>query len=356
MSVNRVEEAEVDRLGAVVFEQRRLGHMLRQRGAEIEQLIAERERLTGKVRKALAREEELRKQVREFEAETASLSAARDRLNAELKQAQYEARRAQRRVEKAEREQAEALERAGRREEESRERIDALAKRQEEDRQQIDALVGARDRVAAELAQAGEEAKRAERGIAEAVRERESLNAELKQAQSEAWRAERRVEKAGHEAVEAERRSRLQLDSLAAELRAGLAARDDALAARDAEHDQRVNENEQRVREGEEAAEELHAVERTGRELGWTQREVERLKALEREREVALADSANALDLVAAELRGVRRSRSWRWGQAVARAARLFSFRRRSRRSAIDAALERLEAGGDAAPDGRAGA
>ena len=55
MSGDQLEEAEVDRLGAAVFEQRRLTHMLRQRGAEIEALRRQGERLAAAERKALER-------------------------------------------------------------------------------------------------------------------------------------------------------------------------------------------------------------------------------------------------------------------------------------------------------------
>lgn len=129
MSSDRLAEEELDRLGAAVFEQRRLSHMLRGRGSEIEALQAERERLVEKERKGRERlssltsdrdrlTAELTKvkedrergeaQIEKAAAERKSLHEERDGLRAELKQAQYEARRAERRVEKTDRDATEA--------------------------------------------------------------------------------------------------------------------------------------------------------------------------------------------------------------------------------------------------------
>lgn len=286
MSGDQLQEAEVDRLGAAVFEQRRLAHMLRRRGAEIEALRSERERLAERERKALQREEELRQVLRSrdeklalLQAEAASRSAVlasssedRDRLEEELKQAQYEVRRAERRLEE-----------------------------------------------------------------------------ELKQAQYEVRRAERRVAKTEGDAAEARRRARLQLDSLSAELREGLASRDRALEqARhvSVERDE-IREERDQIR-GEvdaaraSAAASAHEIEAAALELGRERREVELLAALEKEREVLLAGLEQPLEEVAEHLYRVRVSRSWRWGNAVVRA---LTFRRRSTRSALDTALERLDAG-----------
>lgn len=323
MSGDQLEEAEVDRLGAAVFEQRRLSHMLRQRGAEIEALETSRERLAAKERQALEREEALRRKLRDLErevtsltAEIASLSEDRDRVATELRQAQYEVRREERRVAKAREEATGERERAGRRLEEARAQLSSL------------------------------------------TANRDSVVAELQRAQYEARRAERRLTKTDRDAAEARKRARLQLDALHAELREGLGARDEALkreqrvqverdeaqAERDeAQADRRTAlatlDEERRA-----AAASAREVEASALQLGRVQCEVELLAGLEKEREILLAGSERTLGEVAVQLRRVRDSRSWRWGNAVARAVRMLTFRRRSKRSALDAALERLGA------------
>lgn len=188
---------------------------------------------------------------------------------------------------------------------------------------EIEALKAERDRLAAELSK---------------VRE------ELGQASYEARRAERRIAKVEDDAAEAQRRYRGQLDSVSADLQAALASRDEALAR-----------NEKVVAERDEALAAVPEIEREARELGRAEIETERLLALEREREAALADSAATLREVATHLRSVERSRSWRWGRRMARLLRALSFRGRSGRSALDVALERLEADAGV-PDERRGA
>jgi chromosome segregation ATPase len=106
MSGEQVEETQVERLDAAVFEQRRLAHMLRQRGTEIESLQSERERLAERGRKAAEHEEALRRKLSEAERGAASLSQDCARLAADLKRAEYEVRRAERRL--AAREEAQA--------------------------------------------------------------------------------------------------------------------------------------------------------------------------------------------------------------------------------------------------------
>ncbi|MGC1852611.1 MAG: hypothetical protein WA687_09260 [Solirubrobacterales bacterium] len=363
MSGDQLEEAEVDRLGAAVFEQRRLSHMLRQRGAEIEALQSDRERLGERERKAHEREEGLRWELGELEqraislrSEIASLSAGREREAAELKRAQYEMRRAERRLVKAREEGATNLAKA------EDEAAANLAKAEDE---------------------AAEERRRAERRLEEARAQLSSLTAnrdsvvtELKRAEYETRRAGRRVAKVEREAVEASRRNRLQLDALGAELRAGLASRDEALkreqrvlgereealGERDevrGERDEARGERDEALGDRRrayeafeqaqvEAAEAARGVETSALELGRAQREVELLAGLEKEREVVLADSEQTLGEVAEHLRRVRASRSWRWGHAIAQALRALTFRRRSGRSALDNALQRL---GDDEPE-----
>jgi hypothetical protein len=359
MSGEQLEEAEVDRLGAAVFEQRRLSHMLRQRGAEIETLQGDRERLAARERKAIEREEALRRKLRNLEekagslsAEVASLAENRDRLESELKQAQYELRRGERRVAKAEEDAAAELART---EEES---ASKQAKTEQE---------------------AVEVRKRADRRLREMrtqlsslTADRDRLAAELKQAEYEARRAERRLAKTDRDAAEARKRGRLQLDGLRAELRKGLTSRDEALkreqrvlveqeelvaertevlAERDearAERDEALGGHRRALDALEEAqvsaAKTAGRVEASALELGRAQREVELLAGLEKEREIVLADSEKTLGEVAEHLRRVKVSRSWRWGHAIAQAMRTLTFRRRSKRSALDDALERLGA------------
>jgi chromosome segregation ATPase len=355
MSGDQLEEAEVDRLGAAVFEQRRLSHMLRQRGAEIEALETSRERLAVKERQALEREEALRGRLRDLEqkvtsltAEIASLSEDRDRVATELGRAQYEARREERRVAKTREEAAAELAKAERDAAGERERA---GRRLEEARAQLSSLTANRD----------------------------SVVAELQRAQYEARRAERRLARTDRDAAEARKRARLQLDALHAELREGLGARDEALkreqrvqVERDeaqAERDEAQTERDEAQADRDEAQaerdeaqadrrtalatldEERRAavasalwVEASALQLGRVQCEVELLAGLEKEREILLAGSERTLSEVAVQLRRVRDSRSWRWGNAVARAIRMLTFRRRSKRSALDAALERLGA------------
>lgn len=212
MSGEQVEEVAADRLGAAVFEQRRLSHMLRQRGAEI-----------------------------------TSLTEARDRLASKLARLEQGA--------------AEERERA--------------ARRLEEARTQLSSLTANRDRMAVELKQAEYEVRRSERRLARTAREADE------------------------------------------------AARETAKTARD--------------------------VEESARDLGRVQHEVELLVELEKEREVLLANSERTLGEVVDHLRRVRASRSWRWGHRIAQALRALSFRRRSKRSALDNALERLGADEDEA-------
>jgi hypothetical protein len=319
MSGEQLGEVEVDRLQAAVFEQRRLSHMLRQRGAEIEALSAQRERLADKERKAAEREESLRQQLRELEKQAGTSRAERDRLAVELKQARYEARRAERRVEKTQQDAAAERERADRRRQEAEDRLSSLS--------------AERERVAMQLAEAVKLTSRLEARLEEAGRTRKGLQSSLKQAQYEARRADRRTAKLDREAGEARKRSRLQLDALVAELGQSELARDRAFAERE------------RARVA--AIETVQGLEESARSLGRAQSDNEALTAAEREREVALTDSEGVLIGVGEDLLGVRRSRSWRWGQAFSRALRTLTFRRtRTGRSALDLALGRLEAEG----------
>lgn len=292
MSADRLGEVEVDRLGAAVFEQRRLSHMLRQRGVEIEALRDERERLAVKERAAREREEKLRKEVRELEARIASATSERERLETELGQARYEARRAERRVAKVESDAAEASKRTGHR---------------------IDVLSG-------ELANVEHERQLLRNQLVNTRQQRDRAKAELTKLVDE---HERRVAKLESDAAEARKQSRLQLDSLAAELREERTARTAA-------------------------TESVRGLEEAARQLGQAQREVELLTDRERKREALLADCDRMLDSVAENLLRTRASRSWRWGHALARAFRVLTFRRRSSRSALDRALGRLEAEGRA--------
>jgi len=327
-SGEQLEEAEVDRLGAAILEQRRLSHMLRERGAEIEALRGQRERFAAKERRALETEEGLRRRLRELDQQLRSASADRDRVAAELKESRYETRRAERRVEKTEQDAAEARARAERSQEQAEERIAAI-------------------------------------GV-----ERERIAVELKRAEYEARRAERRVAKVERAFAEAGRRNRLQLDSLAAELRAGLASRDEALDGRRrvlderdealggrdgalGERDEARDERDEAIESRDEAIESRDgertaardlaaAIEQRALELGRARREVELLVAEESRREVLLAGSEPTLAEVASNLSRVRASRSWRWGQALARALRALTFRRGAGGSALDTALARL--------------
>lgn len=133
MTGDQLEEGQLGRFEAAVFEQRRLAHMLRSRGVEIESLQAERERLAARERKereqtsSLAAERnrlqhELSRATEEHERLTSELSEAAeesDGLREELKRVQYEARRAERRVEKLDHDATEARERARQRLEEA---------------------------------------------------------------------------------------------------------------------------------------------------------------------------------------------------------------------------------------------
>jgi chromosome segregation ATPase len=64
---------------------------------------------------------------------------------------------------------------------------------------------------------------------------------------------------------------------------------------------------------------------------------VARIASLEAE----LAGLHGTIDAMAADVRRARDARTWRWGHALARFARALTFRRGSRRSALDAALAR---------------
>lgn len=360
MSADRLGEVEVDRLEAAVFEQRRLSHMLRQRGVEIEALRDERERLAAKESAAREREGELRAKARELEAKFSSATAHRERLEAELatnaaerdrleaelataaaererfenelKQVGYDFRRAERRVAKVEGEAAEANKR-------HRLRLDTLGTEMakvEEERQRLrDELTNARqmrDRIQRELAERTKEGDRAKAELAKAATERERLETELGKARYEARRAERRVTTVEGDAAEAGRRSNFQIDALVAELREIRVARDEALKARD---EASVS-----------ALESVRGLEDTARELGRARREVELLASHEKALEVRLAGLEGTLEEVADHLLRVRASRSWRWGHSLAQAFRTLTFRRRSSRSALDAALDRLEVEG----------
>lgn len=323
MSGEQLEEAGVDRLAAAVFEQRRLSHMLRQRGTEIEALQADRERLAGREREARERERALRRELRELEdkatslrAEVASLSEERKRQAEELKQAQYEVRRAERRVANAREESMEAL-------------------------------AGAERDAAKERKRAGHRLDEIRVQLASLTANRDSIVTELKQAEYEARRAERRLAKTTHEAAEARKRDRLQLDAMRTELEEGLGSRNEALKRERRALAEREEARVSAAEMAQEAAADAREVEASALELGRAQREVELLAGQEKDREILLADSEQTLTEVADHLRRVRASRSWRWGHAIAQALRTLTFRRRSSRSALDNALERLGVGAD---------
>jgi chromosome segregation ATPase len=306
MSGEQLEEAEVDRLAAAAFEQRRLSHMLRRRGAEIEVLQVDRERLAERERAAVGREEVLRRKLREVEREVESLGEDRDRVTGNLKQAEYELRREERRLRTAREEMAAEL-----------------AKTKEEAAAE---LAGAERDAARQHERAESRLEELRAQLTSLTANRDSVVTQLEQAEYEARRAERRLAKVDREAGEARRRARLQLEALREELREGMAVRDEALAR---------------------AAEATRGVEDRARELGRAQREVELLVGLEKEREVLLAGSERTLAEVAEQLGRVRSSRSWRWGHRLAQAWRTVTFRRRSAGSALDSALERLGTGGE---------
>jgi hypothetical protein len=346
MSGEQVEQVGPERLDAAIFEQRRLSHMLRQRGAEIEVLHVDRERLAGRERAAVEREEALRRELRDLEeaerslkaevassaAEAAShkeriesLIADRDRLAADLKQAHYEMRREQRRLQAAREEMATRLAEAKQ----------AAAAELAEVSGTAAAELAERERIAAGERERGE--RRVEElrtRLSSLAGGRDRIAADLKHAEYEARRAERRLARVDREAGEARRRAHLQLDALRAELREGLASRDAELRR-------------EQAAAWAHATETARAVEERALELGRARREVELLLGLEKERELLLAGSEQTLAEVAERLRRVRASRSWRWGHGLARVWRAATFRRRSSKSALDSALDRLGVGGE---------
>jgi chromosome segregation ATPase len=281
---------EVAHLDAALFEQRRLAHMLRQRGAEIEALHADRERLAIKQSAARERESELGEELRGLEEAIASATSDRERLEAELGRARYDA--------------------------------DLRA-----------------ERIEAELVTAGEEQERLEAELVTAGKEQERLAAELEGAGYEARRAERRLSRVERDAAAANRRIRLKVDALAAELQESQIAREAALE----EHRRALRARDDAARAAQDSVREL---EKTARGLGSARRDVELLIEQEREREVLLAGSDCALTEVGEHLLRVRASRSWRWGHALAQGLRAVTLRRRSSRSSLDTALGRLEAEG----------
>ncbi len=320
-----------------MLEQRRLSHMLRQRAAEIEALQDERERLVTRQRTALRHEEELGDAVRKLDERASSLAAERERLEnalkaererlegelkaererleGELKQAQYEARRAERRLSETE---------------------TTAAEWRKESWRELEAL-------AAELEKAKAEHGRLRRELKKTERERDGIEAELKKTSYEARRVERRLAQVeadtAQERKEAQRlrkETRHQVDALATELREVIVARDEALGAAKAssrDHEQVVRDLTARAVQQTELA----------LQLGKAEQEVETLLGAERSREMALAAVDATLIEVAGHLRRTRASRSWRWGHALARAFRVLTFRRGSRRSSLDAALGRLQ-------------
>jgi chromosome segregation ATPase len=323
-----------------MLEHRRLAHMLRQRAAEIKALQDERERLVTRQRTALRREEELGDAVRKLDERASSLAAERERLETalkaererlggELKQAQYEVRRAERRLSETE---------------------TTAAEWRKESWRELEAL-------AAELEKAKAEHGRLRRDLEKVEQERDAIGADLKKTSYEARRVERRLAKVETDATREHEEAQHRLDALGTELRDVVVARDEALksadeAVRERDEATRAVEEATRAaeassRDHEQAVRDLteRAVEQTelALRLGKAQQEVETLVGEERSREMALVAVDAALIEVAEHLRRARASRSWRWGHALARAFRVLTFRRGSRRSSLDAALGRLQ-------------
>lgn len=344
MGGDRLAEAEADHLQAVMFEQRRLSHMLRQRGAEIEALHRERDSMVAKEAKAREQQSQLRERLDQISARLEVVAAEHASVKAKLDEAAADRERLARNLEQsvAERTQLETeiAQITAEREQRDGELARAVADGERLDRELATAstardgladevervrteLTDAQAKLAATQTELGEtqsEIRQRTEAATELSRRLEGREAELQQARYEARRADRRVDKLQQVAAEARGQDRRRIASLTSEAAAATKARDEALKG---------------------ATTTIQHLEQRAHELGGSRRDIELLTAEVRERETLLADSDRALAAVAEHLRRVRASRSWRWGHRLARS---LSFRRRSDRSALDVALGRLEA------------
>lgn len=316
MTDEALTQSEFDHLRAAVLEQRRLSHMVRQRGIEIEALRRELADLS-----------------RSGERARGELTRRLERREEELKTARYESRRAERRVAKVS-DDASAAARG------ARERLDDRTR-------QLEALREQRTRELEALR--GEQARQLEALGEEQAGRLAALRAEVERLEGLLAEAGRELDLARRDAraaVAARDRARDALgdlgkahDELRDELAGVSVARDRALeqlaAARAAQRE--AEDGLAAARRA--GADALAEIERQACELGAARRDAGTLRSMAVERERGLADSDRALEQVERALERTRESRSWRLGHRLARLARAATFRpARSQRSALDVA------------------